>query len=94
MTPSVLLILFVFHAFEIYGYQIQENDLKYGYLVGLGVNIIFESLWEVIYIIAVSYTHLDVYKRQNKRRTTNRMMTHSMPPGRLRNKKFVIISMI
>ncbi|MBL0008774.1 MAG: hypothetical protein IPP25_16785 [Saprospiraceae bacterium] len=51
MTPSVLLILFVFHAFEIYGYQIQENDLKYGYLVGLGVNIIFESLWEVIYII-------------------------------------------
>jgi two-component system LytT family sensor kinase len=51
MTPSVLLILFIFHAFEIYGYQIQENDLKYGYLVGLGVNIIFESLWEVIYII-------------------------------------------
>lgn len=51
MTPSVLLIFFVFHAFEIYGYQIQENDLKYGYLVGLGVNIIFESLWEVIYII-------------------------------------------
>ena len=41
----------MFHAFEIYGYQIQENDLKYGYLVGLGVNIIFESLWEVIYII-------------------------------------------
>jgi len=51
MTPSVLLILFTFHAFKIYGYQIQENDLKYGYLVGLGVNIIFESLWEVIYII-------------------------------------------
>jgi two-component system LytT family sensor kinase len=51
MTPSVLLILFTFHAFQIYGYQIQENDLKYGYLVGLGVNIIFESLWEVIYII-------------------------------------------
>ena len=31
--------------------SIQESDLKYGYLVGLGVNIIFESLWEVIYII-------------------------------------------
>ncbi len=51
MTPSVLLILFTFHTFHIYGYSIQENDLKYGYLVGLAVNIIFESLWEVIYII-------------------------------------------
>ena len=51
MTPSVLLILFTFHAFNLFGYSIQESDLKYGYLVGLGVNIIFESLWEVIYII-------------------------------------------
>ena len=51
MTPSVLVILFTFHAFHVYGYSIQESDLKYGYLVGLGVNIIFESLWEVIYII-------------------------------------------
>jgi len=51
MTPSVLLILATFHVFHIYGYRIQESDLKYGYLVGLGVNIIFESLWEVIYII-------------------------------------------
>ena len=51
MTPSVLLIFFTFHWFGILGYQIQENDLKYGYLVGLAVNIVFESLWEVIYII-------------------------------------------
>ncbi|HEX5625013.1 MAG TPA: histidine kinase [Saprospiraceae bacterium] len=51
MTPSILLIFLVFHAFHILGYQIQDNDLKYGYLVGLSINIIFESLWEVIYII-------------------------------------------
>lgn len=51
MTPSILLILLTFHIFHLSGYSIQENDLKYSYLVGLGVNIIFESLWEVIYII-------------------------------------------
>ncbi|MBK9981792.1 MAG: histidine kinase [Saprospiraceae bacterium] len=51
MTPSVLLILFTFNWFHIFGYMLEIDDLKYGYLVGLGVNIIFESLWEVIYII-------------------------------------------
>jgi len=51
MTPSVLLIFFVFHHFRILGYQVQDGDLKYGYLVGLAVNLIFETLWEVIYII-------------------------------------------
>jgi sensor histidine kinase YesM len=51
MTPSVLLIFFTFHWLHIFGYTIQPNDLRYGYLVGLCVNIIFESLWEVLYII-------------------------------------------
>ncbi len=51
MTPSVLIIFFVFHHFRILGYQVQDGDLKYGYLVGLTVNLIFETLWEVIYII-------------------------------------------
>ncbi len=51
MTPSVLLIFWVYNRFHILGYQIQENDLKYGYLVGLSVNLIFETLWEVAYII-------------------------------------------
>ncbi len=50
MTPSVLIIFFVFHSFHIMGYRLQENDLKYGYLVGLSVNIIFETLWEVMYL--------------------------------------------
>ena len=51
MTPSVLLILLVFHGFHILGYKIGEGDIKYAYIAGLTVNIIFESLWEVIYII-------------------------------------------
>jgi len=51
MTPSVLLIFYTFHWFHIFGYQIQPGDLKYGYLVGLSVNVVFESLWEVMYII-------------------------------------------
>jgi len=51
MTPSVLIIFFSFDYFQILGYNMQNNDLLYGYLTGLGVNIVFESLWEVIYII-------------------------------------------
>ncbi len=54
MTPSVLMIFFTFHWLHINGYQIQSPDLTYGYLVGLSVNIIFESLWEVMYIIGKS----------------------------------------
>ena len=54
MTPSVLMIFFFFHSFHINGYHIQSPDLTYGYLVGLSVNIIFESLWEVMYIIGKS----------------------------------------
>jgi sensor histidine kinase YesM len=51
MTPSVLLIFYAFHWFHILDYQLEGEDLKYGYLVGLAVNLIFQTLWEVIYII-------------------------------------------
>ena len=51
MTPSVLIILYVFQFFQILGYSIQENDIKYAYLTGLSVNLIFETLYEVVYII-------------------------------------------
>jgi sensor histidine kinase YesM len=51
MTPSILVIFYIFHWFHILGYSIQHNDLKYGYLVGLSINIIFETLWEVIYLV-------------------------------------------
>jgi two-component system, LytTR family, sensor kinase len=51
MTPSVLIILYVFQYFHILGYSIQENDIRYAYLVGLSVNLVFETLYEVVYII-------------------------------------------
>jgi sensor histidine kinase YesM len=51
MTPSILLIFYVFQWLDLFGYRIGGSDLLYGYLVGLSINIIFESLWEVIYII-------------------------------------------
>jgi len=51
MTPSVLVILYVFDFFHILGYSIQENDFKYAYLTGLSVNLVFETLYEAVYII-------------------------------------------
>lgn len=51
MTPSILLILALFNGFNILGYSIGENDIKYSLLMGLCVNLIFGTLWEVIYII-------------------------------------------
>src|SRR5690606_40787345 len=51
MTPSLLVILATFAALDLRGYTMTWEDIELGYLVGLGVNIIFESLWEVIYII-------------------------------------------
>jgi len=51
MTPSVLIILYVFEYFHILGYRIQENDIKYAYLTGLSVNLVFETLYEAVYII-------------------------------------------
>lgn len=51
MTPSVILILYVFQSFHILGYSIGENDIKYVYLLGLSVNLIFGTLWEAVYII-------------------------------------------
>ena len=51
MTPSVLLIFLVFQSFHILGYQLNDGDLKWGWLVGFATNLIFQTLWEVLYII-------------------------------------------
>ena len=51
MTPSVVVILYVFEFFHILGYTIQQNDFKYAYLIGLIVNLVFETLYEVMHII-------------------------------------------
>ena len=51
MSPSVLLIIFVFHYFHIGGYSIKQGDITNALLVGLTTNIVFETLFEVVYII-------------------------------------------
>ena len=51
MSPSVLLIIFVFHYFHIGGYFIKHDDIRNALLVGLTTNIVFETLFETVYII-------------------------------------------
>src|SRR5688500_490075 len=51
MTPSVYMIFYSFHWLHLFGYTVDGADLTYGILVGLIVNIVFESLWEVMYIL-------------------------------------------
>lgn len=50
MMPSVALIFFIYHSYQILGYQLETTDLVKGLLVGLGVNLIFETLYEAEYI--------------------------------------------
>jgi LytS/YehU family sensor histidine kinase len=51
MTPSVLVIFYVYDYFHIMGYRLQDGDLKWGLVAGICVNVVFETLWEVIYIL-------------------------------------------
>ena len=50
MTPSVYIIFLIYHYFSIFGYQFATHHLWKGALMGLSVNIIFETLWEADYI--------------------------------------------
>lgn len=51
MSASVMLIFFLYHAFEIEGYQLNPGDLKRGLLVGFCVNLIFETLYQADYVL-------------------------------------------
>lgn len=51
MTPSVLLIVYVFNWFHLAGYYMKPGDIKYAYLIGLCIDLIFETFWEVLYCI-------------------------------------------
>jgi len=51
MTPSVLLIFWVYDRFQILGYQLHIADLKWGYLIGLSINLLFDTLWEVLFLL-------------------------------------------
>jgi two-component system LytT family sensor kinase len=51
MTPTILILFYIFHWFHILDYSLKEDDLRYGYLAGLSINVIFESLREVIFLL-------------------------------------------
>lgn len=51
MTPSVLLILFLYHQWKLFEYEYSPEDVRECLLVGLCVNLLFETLWEIIYMI-------------------------------------------
>lgn len=52
MPPSVLLIFLLFDYFRIFGYQLQRWDLIMGLILGLCVNLIFETLYESEYLLS------------------------------------------
>jgi len=51
MTPTVYLICYLFDWLHLFGYTVDGADLTYAILVGLIVNIVSESLWELMYIM-------------------------------------------
>ncbi len=52
MVPSILIILFVYDYFHILGYHMRRIDFPKGLLVGLCVNLIFETLYEADYMLS------------------------------------------
>ena len=52
MTPSILLIFFLYDTFHILGYQLQPAHLLKGFVVGFSVNLIFETLYEADYVLS------------------------------------------
>jgi two-component system, LytTR family, sensor kinase len=50
MTPSVLLIIWLYDSCHILGYQLQRMDIFKGLFLGFAVNMIFETLFEADYV--------------------------------------------
>jgi two-component system LytT family sensor kinase len=51
MTPSVLLIFYLYDWLNILDYKIGPDDLKWGYVLGVTINFVFVTLWEVLYLL-------------------------------------------
>jgi two-component system, LytTR family, sensor kinase len=51
MSPSILLIFFLYDRLHILGYSVSTTDIKWGLILGVSVNLVFIGLWEAIYII-------------------------------------------
>lgn len=50
MPPSMIFIFLLYHQFHILGYQIQYMHIIKGLVLGLAVNMIFETLYEADYV--------------------------------------------
>ncbi len=51
MTPAVTLAIFMYDFFHILGYELRKSDLFKGMLLGLSVNLIFETLYEGDFVL-------------------------------------------
>ncbi|HTF29623.1 MAG TPA: histidine kinase [Flavitalea sp.] len=51
MAFSLLLVLFTYHYFNILTYSISGEDIRLGLILGLSVNLLFITLYEVFYTI-------------------------------------------
>ena len=51
MSPSILLIFFLYDQLHILDYSMHVTDIKWGLILGISVNLVFIGLWEAIYII-------------------------------------------
>lgn len=51
MTPSAFFIVWLYNYLHFLGYTFSEGDYKWAYLIGLCVNLLFQTLWEVVYLL-------------------------------------------
>ena len=51
MPPAILLIFLTYDQFSFFGYKLQEWDLLKGLILGLCVNLVFETLYESDYMM-------------------------------------------
>lgn len=51
MPPAILLIFLVYDQFSFFGYNLREWDLVKGLILGLCVNLVFETLYESDYML-------------------------------------------
>jgi len=68
MSFSVCVIFFVYDFFNVLGYRFNYDDFKAGLLIGLTVNLIFETLFEADYM-------LEKYKESVQEKDTLRQLS-------------------
>ena len=79
MTPSVYLIFYLFDWLHLFGYKVDPADLTYAILLGIFINIISLSLWELLYI-------MDRYKESAANKEMMEMMNLKQEFNNLKQK--------